>query len=118
MELKKTYYSIKDVCHLTGLEPHVLRYWESEFPQLHPKKNRAGFRAYRTKDIDLILAIKNLLYVEQYTIQGAKKKLTEMRENKTDIKEIISPPPASASPPEGLASIKQELSSILQILKG
>ncbi|MBD3320504.1 MAG: MerR family transcriptional regulator [Chitinivibrionales bacterium] len=74
-ETKKTYYSISEVCSRTELEPHVLRYWESEFPQLRPKKNRAGNRAYREKDIETIRYIKKLLYEEQYTIPGAKKKL-------------------------------------------
>ncbi len=79
---KKTYYSIREVCDRTGLEPHVLRYWESEFPLLRPKKNRAGNRAYREKDIETILNIKHLLYEEQYTIPGAKKKLATYKEEK------------------------------------
>jgi len=64
---------------MTGLEPHVLRYWESEFPQLRPKKNRAGNRAYRDKDIRTIRYIRFLLYNEKYTISGAKKKLAESK---------------------------------------
>jgi DNA-binding transcriptional MerR regulator len=84
MNNRKTYYSIREVCSQTGLEPHVLRYWESEFPQLRPKKNRAGNRAYRDKDIEIISQIKQLLYEEQYTIPGAKKKLTEARVHKDD----------------------------------
>jgi DNA-binding transcriptional MerR regulator len=80
MENKKTYYSISEVCAKTGLEPHVLRYWESEFSQLRPKKNRAGNRAFRDKDIEIIRYIKFLLYEEQYTIPGAKKKLSETRD--------------------------------------
>ena len=76
----KTYYSISEVCATTALEPHVLRYWESEFAQLRPKKNRAGNRAYRDKDIEIIKYIKYLLYEEQFTIPGAKKKLAEARE--------------------------------------
>lgn len=76
---RKTYYSMREVCERTGLEPHVLRYWEGEFPTLRPKKNRAGNRAYRDRDIDTILAIKHLLYEEQYTIPGAKKRLTATR---------------------------------------
>jgi DNA-binding transcriptional MerR regulator len=75
---KKMYYSISEVCRLTDLEPHVLRYWESEFSQLHPKKNRAGNRAYREKDIDIIKYIKFLLYDEKFTIPGARKKITDM----------------------------------------
>lgn len=77
---KKTYYSIREVCDQTGLEPHVLRYWESEFSLLRPKKNRAGNRAYREKDIEIILNIKRLLYDEQYTIPGAKKKLSTLKD--------------------------------------
>jgi DNA-binding transcriptional MerR regulator len=77
---RKTYYSISEVCALASLEPHVLRYWEGEFPQLRPKKNRAGNRAYRDKDIELIEHIKYLLYDEQYTIQGAKKKCAQFRD--------------------------------------
>jgi DNA-binding transcriptional MerR regulator len=77
---RKTYYSISEVCTRTSLEPHVLRYWESEFAQLRPKKNRAGNRAYRDKDIEIIEYIKFLLYDQQYTIPGAKKKLSEMKD--------------------------------------
>lgn len=76
----KIYYSISEVCTEVGLEPHVLRYWETEFPSLNPKKNRAGNRAYKKKDIELIKYIKNLLYEKQYTIQGAKKVLSQNRE--------------------------------------
>jgi DNA-binding transcriptional MerR regulator len=79
---RKTYYSIREVCEQTGLEPHVLRYWESEFPQLRPKKNRAGNRAYRDKDIETIRLIRHLLYEEQFTIPGAKKRLSEERVQK------------------------------------
>ena len=77
LEEGKLYYSISEVCVMTGLEQHVLRYWESEFPQLHPKKNRAGNRAYRAKEIKIIRYIKYLLYEEKYTIPGAKKKMSE-----------------------------------------
>lgn len=77
---KKTYYSIREVCDKTSLEPHVLRYWESEFSLLRPKKNRAGNRAYREKDIEIVLIIKRLLYDEKYTIPGAKKKLSTLKD--------------------------------------
>jgi len=79
---QKTYHSISEVCMMTGLEPHVLRYWESEFPQLRPKKNRAGNRAYRGRDIELVNYIKHLLYEEQYTIPGARKKCAHMKEER------------------------------------
>jgi len=78
---KKLYYSISEVCSMTELEQHVLRYWESEFPQLKPKKNRAGNRAYREKDIEIINYIKHLLYEEKFTITGAKKKLSESKQS-------------------------------------
>lgn len=78
LEEGKLYYSISEVCGMTGLEQHVLRYWESEFPQLRPKKNRSGNRAYRAKEIKIIRYIKYLLYEEMYTIPGAKKKMADM----------------------------------------
>jgi len=79
LDLKKMYYSISEVCSATSLEPHVLRYWESEFPTLRPKKNRGGKRAYQDKDIEVICQIKKLLYEEKYTISGARQKLSEDR---------------------------------------
>lgn len=75
--LKKLYYSISEVSRLTSLEQYILRYWETEFEQLKPGKNRAGNRIYTNKDIKLILLIKKLLREEKYTIEGAKKILTE-----------------------------------------
>jgi len=71
----KVYYSISEVAEMTGLEPHVLRYWETEFPALHPHKNRGGNRAYREKDIKLIYLIKKLLYHDRFTIEGARRQL-------------------------------------------
>ncbi|MBI1939542.1 MAG: MerR family transcriptional regulator [Ignavibacteriales bacterium] len=75
--LKKLYYSISEVSKLTGLEQYILRYWETEFEQLRPGKNRAGNRIYTNKDIKLILQIKRLLRDEKYTIEGAKKNLLD-----------------------------------------
>ena len=71
-KVKKLYYSIGEVSELTGLKAYVLRYWETEFSQLKPPKNRAGNRTYRQKDIDLLLDIKDLLYNKKYTINGAR----------------------------------------------
>jgi len=71
--IKKLYYSISEVSKITDLEQYVLRYWESEFEQLQPAKNRAGNRIYTNKDIKLILFIKRLLREERYTIEGAKQ---------------------------------------------
>jgi DNA-binding transcriptional MerR regulator len=73
--IKKLYYSISEVSKITDLEQYVLRYWESEFEQLKPAKNRAGNRIYTNRDIKLILYIKKLLREERYTIEGAKQVL-------------------------------------------
>ncbi len=76
---KKEYYSIGEVCELVDLKPHVLRYWESQFPPLKPSKNRAGNRVYQRKEIKLILLVRQLLYEEKYTIDGARQRLDAMR---------------------------------------
>src|SRR5437762_6411053 len=79
---EKIYFKIGEVCELVGVQPHVLRYWETEFPMLSPQKNRSGQRSYRRRDVEMALRIKELLYDEMFTIAGAKKKLqTEVREN-------------------------------------
>ncbi|HMF56203.1 MAG TPA: MerR family transcriptional regulator [Pyrinomonadaceae bacterium] len=72
---EKLFFKIGEVCELTGVQAHVLRYWESEFPMLAPQKNRAGQRTYRKRDVEMALRIRELLYDDQYTIAGAKKKL-------------------------------------------
>jgi DNA-binding transcriptional MerR regulator len=74
---KKLYYSISEVARMTGVEQHVIRYWESEFPKLRPKKGRSGNRQFKEKDIHIVRYIKHLLHIEMYTIQGAKKRLSE-----------------------------------------
>ena len=78
-ELVQEFYSIGDVCSLTELKPHVLRYWESQFKLLNPAKNRSGNRVYSRRDVELILLVKHLLYTEKYTIDGARQKLDEHR---------------------------------------
>ncbi|MBC8375976.1 MAG: MerR family transcriptional regulator [FCB group bacterium] len=79
--IKKLYYSIGEVSEATDLKQYVLRYWESEFPQLSPAKNRAGNRTYREKDIELVNFIKTLLYEKKYTIEGARQKLKQLQDN-------------------------------------
>ncbi|NOT49110.1 MAG: MerR family transcriptional regulator [Acidobacteria bacterium] len=79
---EKIYFKIGEVCELVDVQAHVLRYWETEFPQLAPQKNRSGQRSYRRRDVEISLRIKELLYDELYTIAGARKKLqNEIREN-------------------------------------
>jgi DNA-binding transcriptional MerR regulator len=75
----REYYSISEVCEISGLKPHVLRYWETQFPLLNPSKNRSGNRVYQRKEIRLILLVKQLLYEEKYTVEGAKAKLEQLR---------------------------------------
>src|SRR3979490_2716435 len=72
---EKLFFKIGEVCELAGVQAHVLRYWESEFPMLAPQKNRAGQRVYRKRDVEMALRVKELLYEDQYTIAGAKKRL-------------------------------------------
>lgn len=80
---EKLFFKIGEVCELAGVQAHVLRYWESEFPMLAPQKNRAGQRVYRRRDVEMALRIKELLYEDQYTIAGAKKRLAyELRGGK------------------------------------
>ncbi len=99
--IKKLYYSIGEVSEATDLKQYVLRYWESEFPQLSPAKNRAGNRTYREKDIELVNFIKTLLYEKKYTIEGARQKLKELQDNGQPLN-VLSleepPPPPSAAP--------------------
>jgi len=107
----KVYYAIGEVCALTGLKPHVLRYWESQFEVLSPTKNRAGNRVYRAKEIELILLVKRLLYDEKYTIEGAKRQLLEMRSEGS-----LGVESHEAVRPEFLGTLKEELEALLEVL--
>lgn len=73
------FYSIGEVCALTDLKPHVLRYWESQFRFLNPAKNRSGNRVYKSKEVELIMLVKHLLYTEKYTIEGARQQIDQYR---------------------------------------
>ena len=89
---EKIFFKIGEVCDLVGVQAHVLRYWETEFPMLSPQKNRSGQRSYRRRDVEIALRIKELLYDDLYTIAGAKKKLqVELRET-TRLKIVHSEP--------------------------
>ncbi len=79
---EKIFFKIGEVCDIVDVQAHVLRYWETEFPQLSPQKNRSGQRSYRRRDVEIALRIKELLYEDEYTIAGARKKLQlELRES-------------------------------------
>ena len=75
----KEFFSIGDVCELTELKPHVLRYWESQFKGLSPVKNRSGNRVYSRREVEMVMLVKHLLYTEKYTIDGARQKIDEYR---------------------------------------
>lgn len=101
--IEKLYYTISEVSDQTGIKQYVLRYWESEFPDLQPIKNRSGNRVYTKEDIDIVLRIRRLLYEEKYTIEGAKQRLKSgeserpvseearqlLREIKSDVKKML-----------------------------
>src|SRR5438552_5166655 len=104
---QKLFFKIGEVCEIAGVQAHVLRYWETEFPMLAPQKNRAGQRTYRRRDVEMALRIKELLYNEQYTIAGAKKRLAnELRGVNRESSAAISPktPSRSLRPPPSLAA--------------
>jgi DNA-binding transcriptional MerR regulator len=82
--MKKMYYSIREAAEMTDLQPHVLRYWETEFKELKPKKNRAGNRIYRETDIEIIQEIKQLLHDHRYTIEGARQEMKKRRKSSSD----------------------------------
>ena len=83
--MKKFYYTIGEVCNLLDLKPHVLRYWEKEFPQVHPRKKFGRNRRYNPDDIELLKKIKYMLYTQKYTVDGVRKKLKEIQNNKSQI---------------------------------
>jgi DNA-binding transcriptional MerR regulator len=106
-------YKIGEVCKVADLQPYVLRYWETEFPQLSPNKSGGGQRLYTKSELDVILRIKDLLYKEGFTIAGAKKKL------ETDLMEPVAATEGSAPhvSNDRLAKVKRELRELLDLLK-
>ncbi len=113
----KLYFRIGEVSRLTGVKQYVLRYWESEFAGLGPKKSGTGHRLYRRKDVELLLEIKHLLYEKRFTIEGARKWLEDRR--KAPIAAKPAPKPENQaelfdSPVDG---IRHELREILKLLK-
>jgi len=138
---EKLFFKIGEVCELAGVQAHVLRYWESEFPMLAPQKNRAGQRVYRKRDVEVALRIKELLYEDQYTIAGAKKRLAnELRgggklkvvsaeEASSDLQNVVeealskrasiprSDIPRTAAERQALKRIAGELRELLELLE-
>ncbi|MDA2927420.1 MerR family transcriptional regulator [Acidobacteria bacterium AH-259-G07] len=109
---KKLFYKIGEICRICGIQPHVLRYWETEFTLLSPAKNRAGQRIYREKDLRLIQTIQQLLYEQGYTIAGANQKLLEDGHAELPLfKKALK-----VGQREALNEIERELQEILKIL--
>ncbi|MBI3566868.1 MAG: MerR family transcriptional regulator [Gemmatimonadetes bacterium] len=112
-EAVREFFSIGDVCELTELKPHVLRYWESQFRFLSPAKNRSGNRVYQRREIEMVQLVKHLLYTEKYTIDGARQKLDEFRKNGG-----IRPAARAGLDLETVQQVEQDLKEILAILDG
>jgi DNA-binding transcriptional MerR regulator len=117
--IRKLYYSISEVSKITDLEQYVLRYWESEFDELKPAKNRAGNRIYTNRDIKLILHIKKLLRDERYTIEGAKQVLKTFKADgdSGEQLELMEPPkPKPKIKDDQLRADVQEVKEFLEDL--
>lgn len=115
---ERLYYRIGEVSRITGLKPHVLRYWESEFKVIKPYKGGSLQRLYRKKDLDLILKIKKLLYEEGFTIAGAKKKIRDLERSETkQMKLGLVEKRSKEEDHELLLSIREELKGIRKMLE-
>jgi len=116
---ERLYYRIGEVSQITGLKPHVLRYWESEFRVIKPYKAGSPQRLYRKKDLDLILKIKKLLYEEGFTIAGAKKKIRDVEREESRSLRLKAVENGSEGEERRLLSlIREELQGIKRILEG
>ena len=107
------FYSIGEVCALTDLKPHVLRYWESQFRFLNPAKNRSGNRVYQRREIELIMLVKHLLYTEKYTIEGARAKIEQYRRSGE-----LKPEARRALSTETIKDLRADLKAVLALLEG
>jgi len=107
------FFSIGDVCELTELKPHVLRYWESQFRFLSPAKNRSGNRVYQRREIEMVMLVKHLLYEEKHTIDGARQKLDQFRKQGG-----IKPAARAGLDAETVQSLERDLRELLAILDG
>jgi len=118
--LSKPFYSISEVSEITKVKAHVLRYWETQFSMLRPRKNRAGNRMYRPQDIEFVLYLKDLLYTRRFTIQGAKQKiLTDRRASSDDpeVRQQVEMDFKQAERQRLLGEVRQGLEAILESLR-
>jgi DNA-binding transcriptional MerR regulator len=107
------FFSIGEVCALTDLKPHVLRYWESQFRFLNPAKNRSGNRVYKSREVELIMLVKHLLYTEKYTIEGARQRIEHYRRTGE-----LRGAARSAMERETLRELRETIEEIVMILDG
>ena len=107
------FFSIGEVCALTDLKPHVLRYWESQFRFLNPAKNRSGNRVYKSREVELIMLVKPLLYSEKYTIEGARQKIEQYRRT-GELRAVAR----RAMGTETVRELRQEVDDVLRVLEG
>ena len=117
-DIKKLYYSISEVSEITGLKQYVLRYWETEFSQLKPGKNRAGNRIYRSHDVDTIMEIKSLLYDRKFTIKGAQQHLkypSEKSSQHIEKKKILNL--SNSIDIQTLKDLKQGLDDLIKLVE-
>lgn len=117
-QIRKLYYSIREVSDETGLAPHVLRYWETEFEALRPKKNRAGNRAYTARDVDVVRRIQRLLRDDRYTIEGARAALERELTAGESAAPLPTPPAAPPTDRETLVALRAFLVDLLRRLDG
>ncbi len=121
LSIKKLYYSISEVSKITNIEQYVLRYWETEFEQLRPQKNRAGNRIYTNKDIQLILHIKTLLRERKYTIEGAKKIMENYAPDKVLQSNEVEKEPDTMDLPQTIkrerTTLKDDLEEVKSLLE-
>jgi len=110
---EKLFYRIGDVSEITGIKPHVLRYWESEFKELHPRKNRAGQRLYQRQDVEFVLELKKLLYEQRYTISGARKLLARQAKQSRR----VAPGKGAGEISKALNTCRLELRALLTLLE-
>ena len=107
------FFSIGDVCALTDLKPHVLRYWESQFRFLNPAKNRSGNRVYQRREVELIMLVKHLLYTEKYTIDGARQRIEEQRRAG-----LLRSEARAALDVQMIRDLERQLQGIVRLLNG
>ena len=110
----RLYYSISEVSDLIGVKPHVLRYWETQFKMLRPKKGRGGARMYRKRDVETLFEIKTLLYDQRFTIAGARRRILD---GKLEERDQIELPFTKLDREEMVRTLKKDMEGLLVMLR-